>query len=109
MQNCRRLRAYLNQWRETLKLTNLPAKSLLISKKSRKIYVAFLDNLLSIKTTKCLLIYTAIGSDFWQERASNLDATPHLSIILAERQYIRTLKPLYPTQAFQTVQSVGER
>lgn len=46
MQNCRRLRAYLNQWRETLKVTNLPAKTLLISKKSSKIYVAFLDNLL---------------------------------------------------------------
>ncbi|MEG3918081.1 hypothetical protein [Microcoleus sp. POL10_C6] len=27
--NCRLSRAYLNQWRETLKLTNLPAKSLL--------------------------------------------------------------------------------
>ena len=45
-QNCRRLRAYLNQWRETLKLTNLPGKSLLRSKKSSKIYVVFVDNLL---------------------------------------------------------------
>jgi hypothetical protein len=35
----RRLRAYLNQWRETLKLTNLPAKTLLDIKKNSKIYV----------------------------------------------------------------------
>lgn len=51
MQNSRRLRAYLNQWRETLKLTNLPAKTLLKSKKSSKLYVVLVDHLVLQKTT----------------------------------------------------------
>ncbi len=51
MQNCRRLRAYLNQLRETLKFTNFPAKTLLRSKKSSKIYVIFVDKLGLQRTT----------------------------------------------------------
>ena len=52
MQNCRRLRAYLNQWRETLKLTNLLAKTLVIAKKiSSKIYVVLVDYLVLQETT----------------------------------------------------------
>jgi hypothetical protein len=99
----------LNQWRETLKFTYFLAKTLLISKINSRIFLDILENLLLHKTNQFFVFHTVICSEFWQERASNLDATPHLSIILAERQYIRTPKPLYPKLAFQTVQSVGER